>query len=43
MGTVIVGILVACGAAFAVRSIYKDRKNGKHSCCGDCGRCRGRR
>lgn len=41
MGTVIVGLIVLGCAAFAVRSIVKDKKKGKASCSGDCGRCKG--
>lgn len=42
MGTVIVGIVVAGIVALAVRSMIKDKKNGKSlQCGGDCKHCGG--
>lgn len=41
MGTFIVGCIVVCCAGLAVRSIISGRKNGKSSCGGDCGHCKG--
>ncbi len=41
----ILALAVVCLIVFlAVRSIWKDKKSGKHSCggnCGACGACRG--
>ena len=39
MSTWIIGGLVALAAVLAARSIYKDKKAGKHSCGGNCGAC----
>lgn len=41
MGTWIVGaiVLILVGAAISV--IYRDKKNGKGRCGGDCGKCSG--
>lgn len=42
MGTLIVGGLLAAAVGAAVRSMVRDRKNGKSiHCGGDCSRCRG--
>jgi len=42
MGTVITGIIVFALVALAVRSIIKDKKNGKSiQCGGDCSHCGG--
>ena len=42
MGTVVVGIIVAGVVALAVRSMVRDKKNGKSlQCGGDCGKCGG--
>ncbi len=42
MGTIIAGIIVAAGVALAVRSMVKDKKNGKSiQCGGDCKHCGG--
>ncbi len=42
MGTLIVGLIVLGAAAMAVRSMIKDKKNGKSiQCGGDCRQCRG--
>ncbi len=41
-GTIIVLVIVAAAIIFAVRSLYKDHKNGKSiSCGGDCTHCHG--
>lgn len=40
MGTVVVLAILTLVIAFAIRSIYKDKKRGKSiSCGGDCGHC----
>ena len=40
IGTIIVLVILAVIVFFAVRSIYKQKKNG--SCCsGDCSKCHG--
>ncbi len=42
MGTVIVLLIVLVAAALAIRSIIRDKKNGKSiHCGGDCSRCSG--
>lgn len=42
MGTVVVGIIVAGVVALAVRSMVRDKKNGKSiQCGGDCKNCSG--
>ena len=42
MGTVVVGIIVAGVVALAVRSMVRDKKNGKSiQCDGDCKNCGG--
>ena len=41
MGTVLVGAIVLACVALAIRSLRKDKKNGKSSCGGDCAHCRG--
>lgn len=42
MGTVVVGIIVAGVVALAVRSMVRDKKNGKYiQCGGDCKNCGG--
>ena len=42
MGTVVVGIIVAGVVALAVRSMVRDKKNGKSiQCGGDCKKCGG--
>lgn len=41
MGTWIVGLIVAGCVALAIRSLVSDKKNGKSSCGGDCGNCKG--
>lgn len=39
MGTVVVGAIVLGIAGLAIRSLVKDKKNGK-SCSGNCGGCK---
>jgi hypothetical protein len=39
LSTLIVGLMVAGIVFLAVRSIVKDRKNGKSLCGGNCGGC----
>ncbi len=41
MGTFIVLCIVVCCAGLAARSVFFGKKNGKSSCGGDCGRCKG--
>ena len=42
MGTIIVGLLVTAAVALAVRSMIRDKKNGKSlQCGGDCSHCGG--
>lgn len=41
MGTFLVGGIVAGCVFLAVRSLVKNKRNGKASCGGDCGRCGG--
>ena len=42
MGTLVVGVIVFGIAALIVRSMIRDRKNGKSiQCGGDCGHCGG--
>ncbi len=42
MGTIIVLAVVGVAAAFAIRSIIRDKKAGKSlQCGGDCSRCGG--
>ena len=41
MGTVLVGAIVLACVALAIRSLRKDKKNGKSSCGGDYAHCRG--
>ena len=40
MGTIVAGMIVVGLVALAVRSMVKDKKNGKSlHCGGDCGHC----
>lgn len=39
MGTIVTGMIVASCAALAVRKLYKDKKEGKAACGGDCAKC----
>lgn len=42
MGTIVVGLLLAAVVALAVRSMIRDKKNGKSlQCGGDCSHCGG--
>ncbi len=41
MGTFIVGCIVLGCVGLAVRSLVVNKKNGKASCGGDCGHCKG--
>lgn len=41
MSTIIVLVVIAAATVMAIRSIVRNRKNGKSSCGGDCGRCDG--
>lgn len=42
MGTIIVLAIIAAATVMAIRSIVRNRKNGKSSCCGgDCNHCDG--
>lgn len=41
MGTCLVGAAVAGCVILAIRSLRADKKKGKGSCGGDCGRCKG--
>lgn len=42
IGTVIVGLILLLLIGIAVRSMYRDKKNGKHPICGgDCSTCHG--
>lgn len=41
MGTVVVGGILVVIVVLVIRSMLRDRKSGKHSCGGDCGRCGG--
>lgn len=42
MGTVFVGAIVAGLVALAIRSMIRDKKNGKSlQCGGDCSQCKG--
>ena len=41
MGTVIVLIILGIVVALIVRSMVRDKKNGKSACGGDCSHCKG--
>lgn len=41
MGTFIVGAVLLLAVAGIIRTMIRDKKNGKHSCGGDCGHCKG--
>ncbi|MBO5155458.1 MAG: FeoB-associated Cys-rich membrane protein [Eubacterium sp.] len=41
MGTVLVLIVLGVVVALIIRSMIKDKKNGKSTCGGDCSRCKG--
>ncbi len=42
MGTFVVGIVVCALVSLAIRSMVRDKKNGKSIQCGDCEHCGGR-
>ena len=39
MGTILVSLGLAAIVAAILWSMRKDRKKGKHACCGDCAQC----
>ena len=42
MGTIVVAAVLIAVVALVIRSMIKDKKNGKSPRCGgDCGKCRG--
>ncbi len=41
MGTVFAGSVLLCVACMAIRTLIRDKKQGKSTCGGDCSRCRG--
>ena len=41
MGTFVVGAIVLGCVMLAIRSLRADKRNGKASCGGGCGRCKG--
>lgn len=41
METILVGAVVALITGAAVWSMIRDKKSGKHTCGGDCSKCRG--
>lgn len=41
MGTMITGAVLVGIVTLIIRSMIKDKKNGKHLCGGDCGHCKG--
>ena len=42
MGTIIVGALLLCIVSGIIRSMIRNKKNGKSPCCGgDCKSCKG--
>lgn len=41
LGTVVVSIILIIIVGAVIRKIVKDKKSGKYSCGGDCGRCKG--
>ncbi len=41
MSTIVVLAVIAAATVMAIRSIVRQRKNGKPSCGGDCGHCGG--
>ncbi|MBR6897645.1 MAG: FeoB-associated Cys-rich membrane protein [Lachnospiraceae bacterium] len=40
IGTIIVSIIIATVLALAIRSLIRQKRNGR-SCCGSCGSCPG--
>ena len=41
MGTVLVLTLLVLAVGFIIRSLLRDRKQGKHTCGGNCASCHG--
>ncbi len=41
MGTVLVLTLLVLAVGFIIRTILRDRKQGKHTCGGNCANCHG--
>ncbi len=41
MGTVVVSVVLILIVGAIIRTMIKDKKNGKSSCGGDCSHCRG--
>ena len=41
MGTVLVLTLLVLAVGFIIRSLVRDRKQGKHTCGGNCASCHG--
>ena len=41
MGTVLVLTLLVLVVGFIIRSLVRDRKQGKHTCGGNCANCHG--
>lgn len=41
MGTVLVLTLLVLAVGFIIRSLIQDRKQGKHTCGGNCANCHG--
>lgn len=41
MATFLVSALVAAAFFFAVRHVYRNFRDGKEDCCGDCSGCHG--
>lgn len=41
MGTIVVGAILVIVVGLIIRKMYKDKKNGKGSCGGNCGKCGG--
>ncbi len=41
MGTVLVLTLLVLAVGFIIRSLIRDRKQGKHTCGGNCANCHG--
>lgn len=39
--TLVVGVIVAIGLFFAVRHVYRNFRDGKEDCAGNCGGCGG--
>ncbi len=39
MGTIVVALALILVVGFVIRTLYRDKKAGKHSCGGSCGGC----